>query len=53
MLKLENINTVAIIGAGFIGPGIAQVFRQRISGLPDGRETGDIPQSYQKASKPT
>ncbi len=26
MLKPENINTIAIVGAGFIGPGIAQVF---------------------------
>ena len=26
MLKPENIKTIAIIGAGFMGPGIAQVF---------------------------
>jgi 3-hydroxybutyryl-CoA dehydrogenase len=28
-VKVENINTIAIIGTGFIGPGIAQVFASR------------------------
>ena len=28
-MRTEDIKTVAIIGAGFIGPGIAQVFASR------------------------